>query len=315
MRTRKKTGVFADILTSVTKYFLILVVIVIACICLSGIRFVKSGQVAIVLRFGELVGDTYEEQIHEPGILFAFPYIIDEVVMVPVESVMEVTVTTHYTSGRMTTFRNNGYVLTGDQNIAVLSASVKYVISNPVAYALYMKDIDSLINGFVSSSMLDKAAAMSVDDLLTSKKLEFGTSVLNSAQAKLDDVGAGVTLTTIELTNVRMPAEVKEIYDLVNSANIEYSTKIEQAKIYRENLIPSAEAQSNTLIANANSKYSSSVAAANQDLAEFWGLLEEYRANPDVVTTRIYSAKMSEAIAKIGTIRVVEDEDTKIFIN
>lgn len=315
MRARKKSGVFADILTSVTKYFLILVVIVIVGICLSGIRIVKSGQVAIILRFGELVGDTYEEQIHEPGILFAFPYIIDEVVMVPVESVMELTVTTHYTSGMMTTLRNNGYVLTGDQNIAVVSASVKYVISDPVSYALYINDIDSLINGFVSSSMLDKAAAISVDDLLTEKKLEYGTSVLNSAQSKLDEVNAGVTLTTIELTNVRMPAEVKEIYDLVNSANVQKSTMIEQANIYRENLIPSAESQSNTLISNANAKYSSSVAAANQDLAEFWGLLEEYRANPDVVTTRIYSAKMAEAIAKIGTIRVVEDEDTKIFIN
>ena len=315
MRTRKKGGVFADILTSVTKYFLILVVIVIACICLSGIRIVKSGQVAVILRFGELVGDTYEEQIHEPGILFAFPYIIDEVVMIPVESVMEVTVTTHYTSGMMTTLRNNGYLLTGDQNIAVVSASVKYVISDPVAYALYMNDIDSLINGFVSSSMIDNAAAMRVDDILTKEKDRFGSSVLNDAQEKLDAVGAGVSISTIELTNVRMPAEVKDIYDLVNSANVEKSTKIEQAHIYRENLIPSAEAQSNTLIANANARYSSAVAAANQDLAEFWGLLEEYRLNPDVVTTRIYSAKMAEAIAKIGTIRVVEDEDTKIFIN
>ncbi|MBR2907333.1 MAG: protease modulator HflK [Clostridia bacterium] len=315
MRTKKKNGVFADILTSVTKYFLILVAIVIAWICLSGIRIVKSGEVAIVLRFGELVGDTYEEQVHEPGLLLAFPYIIDEVVMVPTESVMEVKVTTHYTNGVMTTLRNNGYVLTGDQNVAVVSATVKYVISDPVSYALYVNDMDSLINGFVSSSMLDEAAGISVDDLLTKEKDSYGTAVLNDTQAKLDTVGAGVTITTIELTNVRMPAEVKEIYDLVNSAKVEYSTKLEQAKIYRENLIPSAEAQRNTLISNANAKYSSAVAEANQDLAEFWGLLDEYNTNPDVVTTRIYSAKMAEAIAKIGTVRVVEDEDTKIFIN
>lgn len=315
MRTKKKNGVFADILTSVTKYFLILVVIVIAWICLSGIRIVKSGEVAIILRFGELVGDTYEEQVHQPGLLLAFPYIIDEVITVPTESVMEVKVTTHYTSGSMTSLRNNGYVLTGDQNVAVVSAAVKYVISDPVAYALYVNDIDSIINGFVSSSMIDEAAAISVDALLTSGKDAYGTSVLNGAQAKLDAVGAGVTITTIELTNVRMPAEVKDIYDLVNAANVESSTMLEQAKIYRENLIPSAEAQRNTLISNANSKYSSAVAEANQDLAEFWGLLDEYNANPDVVTTRIYSMKMAEAIAKIGTVRVVQDEDTKIFIN
>ena len=82
MREKKKT-VLADILGSVTKYFLILVAVVVVCIALSGIRVVKSGEVALILRFGKLVGNTYEEQVHEPGLLFAFPYIIDEVITVP----------------------------------------------------------------------------------------------------------------------------------------------------------------------------------------------------------------------------------------
>lgn len=315
MRIKKKNGVFADILTSVTKYFLILVAVVIAWICLSGIRIVKSGEVAIVLRFGKLVGESYEEQVHEPGLLLAFPYIIDEVVTIPTESVMEVTVTTHYTAGTMTTLRNNGYVLTGDQNVAVVSAAVKYVISDPVSYALYINDIDTLINGFVSNAMIDEAAGMSVDALLTSDKDAYGFAVLSAAQESLDYVGAGVTITTIELTNVSMPAEVKEIYELVNSAKIDASTRIEEANMYCKKLIPAAEAQRDTLIATANSKYAAAVAEANQDLAEFWGLLEEYEVNSDVVTTRVYSAKMTEAIAKIGTVRVVEDEDTKIFID
>jgi hypothetical protein len=57
------------------------------------------------------------------------------------------------------------------------------------------------------------------------------------------------------------------------------------------------------------------VAAANADLAEFWGVLEEYKVNPDVVRTRIYSAKVSETIAKIGKVYVVQDGQTKIVIN
>ena len=50
MREKKKT-VLADILGSVTKYFLILVAVVVVCIALSGIRVVKSGEVALILRF------------------------------------------------------------------------------------------------------------------------------------------------------------------------------------------------------------------------------------------------------------------------
>ena len=90
-----KNAVFADILSSLSKYFLIAVVVMILVICFSGVRFIRSGNVALILRFGNLVGDTYEEQVHGPGLLLAFPYIIDEVVVVPTGSVIEQKVTPH----------------------------------------------------------------------------------------------------------------------------------------------------------------------------------------------------------------------------
>ena len=145
----KKNDLFSQILIQVTKYLRILVILVLLGICLSGVRIVKSGNVALILRFGQLVGDTYEEQVHEPGLLLAMPYIIDEVILVPTGSVIEQSVTTYYTEDRGDTTRG-GYVVTGDENIAVLSASVKYVIEDPVAYALNVSQVEQLINGAVS---------------------------------------------------------------------------------------------------------------------------------------------------------------------
>ena len=311
----KKNAVFSDILTTVTKYFLILVISVIVLICFSGVRVVESGNVALILRFGQLVGDNYEEQVNEPGLLFAFPYVIDEVITVPTGSVMEQTVTTHYTSGNMTTLHNNGYLITGDQNIAVVSVSVKYIISDPVAYALKVKDIGGVINSFVSSAMVECAAYISVDELLTSGKDKYCQEVLSLTQELLSSTGTGVTVGTIELTSVSMPNEVREIYDLVNSATVQAATQLEQAYQYRENLIPKAEAEANALIASANTEYAGSVATANSDLAEFWGSIEEYTSNPELVKVRIYNSKVSKAISKIGKVRVVQDGETKIVIN
>ena len=312
---KKKNTLFADVLRTITRYFLVLVAVVVILICVSGVRVVKSGEVALILRFGKLVGNTYEEQIHEPGLLFAFPYIIDEVVTVPMGNVMEQVVTTHYTSGTMSSLRNNGYVITGDQNIAIISASVKYVVSDPVAYALHIKNIPDTISAFVSTAMVNEAAGISVDELLTSGKDSFAQAVMQRAQAKLSAIEAGITIGTVELTTVTMPAEVRDTYEMVNSATVSASTQLEQAKQYRENLLPKAKSQADTMIAEANAQYSGSVAAANADLAEFWGVLEEYRLNPEVVRTRIYSAKVSEAIGKIGQIRVVQDGETRIVIN
>ena len=311
----KKKTLFADVLETVTKYFLILVVLVVVGIFFSGLRVVETGNVAVVLRFGKLVGESREEQVREPGLMFAFPYIIDEVVMVPVGSVMEQTVTTHYTDPQDTSTLGGGYVITGDQSVAVVAASVKYVISDPVAYALYVKDIPSLINSTVSSAMLNEAARIDVDQLLTSGKDAYAKAISTRAGERLTLMGAGISITSVELTKVAMPEEVREVYEAVNSATVQATTMIERANQYKASLLVGAESKVTTLIGDANSQYAKRVADANVDLAEFWGILEEYKVRPDVVKTRVYSDKAIAFMEKLQKVYVVQNGDNKIFID
>ena len=315
---KKKNAVFEDIITTVSRYFVVLVVIVVICIALSGIRFVKSGEVAVILRFGELVGETPEEQIHEPGILFAFPYIIDEVVTVQTGSVLERTVTTHYTEGSMTTINNNGYVVTGDNNIALMKVSVKYTITDPVSYALHVKDVEKIIDACVSNAMLERAACTDFDTILTSGKEKFSIQVKNVAQESLDNNSVGVTLSTVELTNVSPPEEVKAVYDSVNAATVDAEKILKQANQYKEQTLIEARASAESLKSVADTAHSQRTSAANADLAEFWGTLEEYErsdASKDVVRTRIRNEKLSKAISKIGKVVAVKDGDSHIIIN
>ncbi len=312
----KRNEIFKDVLNSMTKLFVIAVIAITLIFCFSGVRFIKSGNVALILRFGKLVGNTAEEQIHDPGVLFAFPYIIDEVITVPTGSIIEQKVETHYTPANMTSnIRNNGYVITGDNNIAVISASLKYTIDDPVSYALKIKDIESVINACVSNAMVEVAAYMPVDDILTSGKEEFTKEVLERAQEKTDIAECGIEAKTIELTYVGMPNEVREVYEGVNAAVVEASTIIENATQYRETVIPEAQAQADKVISEANSAYSTGISNANSQLAEFWGVLDEYIVSSDIVRTRIYNQKVSEALKKIGKIKVVHDGDSNIIIN
>ncbi len=311
----KKNLLFEDILRTVSRYFVVVIIAVVILICCSGIKFIKSGESAIILRFGKVVGDTREEQVHEAGLLFAFPYLIDEVITVPTGSVQEFTVNTHYTEGEMTTYDRNGYVITGDNNIAILSASVKYTISDPVAYALAVKEPQYIINAVVSNAMINVAANYAVDDILTTGKDEYTKEVRRISQEKLDQNGIGVTLSHLELTRVGMPEEVRDIYELVNSTTIQASTRIEQARQYYETRIPSAESEANALISEARSNYSNFTSAANADLYEFYGVLEEYNKSPDVVRVRLYNTAIANIIRQIGTVKIVDDSDSKIIIN
>ena len=58
---KQEKNVFGEILKSLTRTFAVLVAAVTLLILLSGLRVVKSGEVALIYRFGKLTGDTYEE--------------------------------------------------------------------------------------------------------------------------------------------------------------------------------------------------------------------------------------------------------------
>lgn len=310
----KKRSLFTDILQTATKYFGGMVLIVALGVLCSGIRVVKSGSQAIILRFGRVVGNTYEERVHGPGLLLALPYVIDEVVTVPTDKVFERSVTTHY-SGANGKTSETGYVMTGDSNIAVISASVKYTVSNPVQYALNVKDIPAVIDACVGSAMASEAASTNVDGLLTDGKDEYVKAVFRKAEKKLEALDAGIKLTGVELTKVAMPEEVRDIYERVNSATVRVSTMIKEARRYREKIIPEARACADTAISEANAAYALKTAAAYDDLSEFRGVLEEFENNPEEVKTRIYARKTAEIIKKIGAVRVVSDAESNILIN
>ena len=312
----KKTekNVFGEILTSLTRTFAVLVAVVVLFILLSGLRIVKSGEVALIYRFGKLAGDTYEEQVHEPGLLFAFPYIIDEVVIIPTANVRKIEVTTHYTNGQMAGYSRNGYVISGDTNIIMVSAVAQYMIDDPVAYSRNVGDETKILNAALSSEMVTVAASMSADELLTTGKLEFADRVREGAGRTLEEIGTGISLVSVELTSVTMPYEVKDVYDSVNSAKVYAETLREQASQYRETVIPGAEAEAASKISSANAYKTTKVAEANSYLAEFRGVLEEYSKGSESVKIRLYNQKMTEILSKIRDIRLVDGSGAKIVI-
>lgn len=305
----------ADVMTTSVKYFKWVVLIILAGIMLSGIRTVNQGEVAVILRFGKLCGDTREEQVHEPGLMFAFPYIIDEVITVPTGKVFELNVDTHYTGGSMSTYVDeNGYCITGDSNIAVISSSLKYMISDPVYYALSTCDIESTVRGTVSACIAQSTLSMTIDSLLTDGKDEFATEVLEESQRMLDSLQCGITITNFELNVVAPPSEVKDIFDKVTAATVDAQTLLAEANQYRATLIPQSEGEANLLISEAQAKQSTRVSEVKQRLAEFYGLLDEFKEQPEVVIVRVYNNKMTELYKKLGYVYLVGDGMPHIVI-
>jgi len=277
---------------------------------LSGITIVRPDEAAVVLRWGRLVGDTPALQEHGPGLLFAFPRPVDQVVRVPIKHVWEVPVktlasaTVNADSASGLDPLTQGYALTGDQNIVHLDMVARYRVRNPAEWAFYGPKTD-ILRVEVTAAMVRSLGEMPVDHVLADGRKQLIATATRRAQAGLDAAHSGLELSSLELTRLTPPAELATDFDSVQSAFIGMETRKKEAQTYAENAIPQAQAKAAAAVQSAMAAAASDLATANGETQAFLALDREYRAQPAVVRERLYRDAVERAIGRAGTVRWV----------
>jgi len=303
---------FTQMLEYIVKYFKWVVIFSACLMALSGVYRVDANEVAVVLRFGRLLGDTYEKQVKNPGLHFAFPFFIDEVVKIPVETVHELEIITHFgAEGGVisTNLEENGYLLTGDNNIVLIRFVVKYQINNAAQYAIYSNNVDKMIDGALSAELTSVVAYMDIDSVLTERRMEILTTIAQNSQELLDKMNCGVLLLSIELTGLTPPAETIVHFEEVRNAAVTKETNVQQALEAAQTLILNAQAESSALKQTAITNQNLKLTKVRGEMAEFNGLYEQYVNNPEIILTGNFRERISRIIAKTGGSIIISDND------
>jgi len=282
----------------------------------SGLTVVRSDEVAVVLRWGRLVGETPALQEHGPGLFFAFPKPIDQVVRVQVRHVWEVPVTT-LTINAATYDPNDpanaksinptahGYALTGDDNIVHVSMVARYRIREPAQWAFYGPKSEDVLRAEVTAAMMRSLGEMGVDRVLAEGRKDLIAIATKRAQAGLDDAHSGLELSSLELTRLSPPLSLATEFDAVQSAYIGAETKKKDAQGYAESVIPQAQGEADAAVQAAHGEASSGLATAKGEADAFHALDKEYRANPGVVRERLYRDAVEKALGGSRQVRWV----------
>ena len=276
----------------------------------SGTTIVKSDEVAIILRFGKLLGNNRLEQIRKPGICFAFPNIIDEVIKIQVGKVKQIEVNDLYSDSPIGEMPESGYAITGDSNLIQLKAIVKYKIDDPIAYVKSCNNIENTIYGIVTGELSNYICKTSVDEVLTTKKVELISTVTSNTQYYINNLNLGILIENIEIIILKPPNEVKDYFDQVTSAYVTKETIIQEANQYKKKMLPKAEADYDYIIKTAYEYNLNEKTEAKHDVAIFYGLLNDYKSNEEIVISRIYLEKVSNIINKAGKKIVLPDGET-----
>ncbi|MDR0301076.1 MAG: protease modulator HflK [Treponema sp.] len=301
-------SIFTQIMEYIIKYFKLTVCFAAILIVLSGLYRVESNQTAVVLRFGKLLGDSPERQIKKPGLHFALPFFIDNVIKIPVYTVQEREITTHYNpEGNVVSanINENGYVLTGDKNIVLIMAKIKYQINDAVRYTLFCNDAGKMIDGIISGELTGIASHSWVDSVLTSGRAQLSGDVMRNSQKIIDRLRLGIIISGVELTEITVPADTVRHFEEVRNAAIFKVTSTQRAQDYAMTRILGAQAAANTIKKTAVSDQSAKLAKARSEMAEFDGLYDQYRRNPQIIMNGTFRQRVGAVLKKAGKSIVV----------
>jgi modulator of FtsH protease HflK len=294
----------------------------------SGIQEVESERVGLLLRFGKLQGANRAAQVHEPGLLLALPYPIDQVIQVPAKQEGEVLIKEVWKGLDETGARDRidpvleGYCLTGDQNIIQAQVVVKYRISDPVPFQLDTADPPAMLHDIVLAALTQTVTGWTVNDVLRLQRQDprqpgqsegLAETVRQRAQQRLDRLDCGIAISALEFKQLHPPRHVITEFRDVQSAQIDVQTKKREAEGFAFREAPQAEAERNRLVQEASAYHNTLNARAMEEYSVFEQLYSEYQKHPELVHNRIYLETVEEALARVGQLNFVSPDDRVIL--
>jgi membrane protease subunit HflK len=267
----------------------------------SGITFVRANEVALVLRFGRLVGATPAEQVHGPGLLVALPFPIDRVERVPLQLVREVRVDAldatdemrrddplGETQGDRIDPLVEGYTITGDRFVMQTRLVARYRVGDPLAFALESSaaERERLVHDVVQAAAAEAITRYRSFELVSGlTTLPF--EVRADAQSELDAVNSGVELVEVLLASMTYPRQVTKAVQDVIDARSQALTSVRVAEGQRLEDLEFVESRLAEFIAGARTYANDLVASTSGTLAAYSELVPQYRAAPRVVLDRL----------------------------
>jgi len=278
-----------------------IVTIVLVCVLLlaaligAGTCFytVDDKQQAVVTTFGKVTG------IHNAGVHFKLPFGIQQVEKVDVNVYQKIELgyrTDNKGGGQYTTVEDESTMITGDYNIVNVDFFVEYKISDPVQYLYASNDPQLILRNLIQSQVRNVVGSSTVDAVLTDGKENIQMQVKQLVTEILEDYDIGLSLVDVKIQDSEPPTQaVVEAFKAVETAKQQAETVVNDAKAYQNAQLPSAQAQADKLIQNAEYLKQRRINEATEQVAMFEAMYAEFARNPEITKSRMYY----EAIQRI----------------
>jgi len=249
---------------------------------------VAQDEEGVITRFGEYVRTT------PPGLHFKFPSPIEHVQTPRVRQIKVTRVGFRQSRGQEQDVPNESQMLTGDENLVDIDMVVQYHIIDAKNYLFNIRNQPQAVHDVAETALRGIIGNRPIDDAITDAKAEIQIQIKEALQEILDSYESGIEILNTQLKDVSPPQPVDFAFKDVQSAKEDKDRLINEAKGYRNSIIPEARGKAAQIIAAAEGYREEVINKAQGDAHRFLAQYKEYRKAPAVTKTRIYLETMEE---------------------
>ncbi len=265
---------------------------------------IDEQEQAVLITFGKA------SSVTEPGLHFKLPFI---------QQVVKVNTTIQgfsigYDQATNVSNEYESLMITSDYNFVNVDFFVEFRYSDPVRAVFSSREPISILKNISMSCIRTVIGSYPVDDVLTTAKNEIQAAIKEMILLRLEDQDLGIQLINVTIQDSEPPTiEVMEAFKAVETAKQGKETALNNANKYRNEQIPSAEAQADAIIQEAEAEKTSRINEAIAQVARFNAMYEEYIKNPDVTRERMFYEAMEEILPELKVIIESPNGDIQTF--
>lgn len=250
-----------------------------------------------------------------PGLHSGWPWPFERIVIVPTRRIEEIQIGYDEDLGGPILWNERHYrgeknMLAGNgEELLTVSVLIHYRIADPVAHLLHARGHAEALTHVAYSELVHVLAARESFRVMILEREEIADRMRSTLQADADRFGLGIEILFVGLRDIHPPVDVAPAYQEVVSAEEQRHAMVYGGHKYRNLNMPAAEARSNKLRLEAESKGQSRITRATGEANKFQEIASAFEAAPEFLAER-YRLDLLEEILP-GRPKIVLDGDKR----
>jgi len=265
----------------------------------SSIYSVSEQEQAVITQFGKVVG------VESAGLHFKIPFIQQSLRVNTTTQGMAIGYQESGTNDPVedTSDYEDSMMITKDFNFVNIDFYLEYKVANPETFLFNTAEPLETLRNLTKASIRSTISKYLVDEVMTTAKGKIQSEVKDKLIAEMQKINLGIEVVNISIQDAEPPtAEVVQAFKAVETAKQGAETALNNANKYQSEKLPSANADADKILKEAEAYKENRIAEAEGQVARFSETYKEYKKFPLITKKRMFYETLEEILPNLNII-------------